>query len=339
MLLEARSGVCPVIDWVKCPETLLHPTPLISDPDVLGLNLGQGCYHRCSFCSVRVSPTYPGDGAIRLYQNLVERLNQELKDRGHLPRAVFLSPALDPFPSSHEVQKLTSDVIETLANHGIESWLMTRGKIFRPVLDSILRHRDRVRATIAITTLDKTLNQALEPLTATPEERLEQIRFLLNRGIQVHANLDPLIPGLTDTRDNLEPLLSALAGAGIKQLATGYLFLREGLVPNVQSVLAPLGYFDRVIHEYEKGPHLQTKSLAMSRFLPRQRRQKGYALLTSLASVHGIQVVVSHATNPDFTIPHAKQQKLPRLLELSRNNLRLAPESQPLFDLDRLDIQ
>ena len=43
----------------------------------------------------------------------------------------------------------------------------------------------------------------LEPLTASPRLRLRQIRRLRDLGIPVQVALEPLVPGLTDTRDNL----------------------------------------------------------------------------------------------------------------------------------------
>ena len=49
-----------------------------------------------------------------------------------------------------------------------------------------------------------------EPRTAPPATRLKYIQALSQLGIPTTARLDPLIPGLTDTRTNLIPLLRAL---------------------------------------------------------------------------------------------------------------------------------
>jgi hypothetical protein len=43
--------------------------------------------------------------------------------------------------------------------------------------------------------------------------------------------------------------------------------------------------------------------IAPARYLPKARRQRGYAALVALAAGHGIGVSVSGTTNPDFRSP------------------------------------
>src|SRR5438309_9379274 len=107
----------------------LHPSPFVDQPDVLSLNLTRGCVHRCPFCSIRAHASYAGDDLIYLYSNSAEQLDRELGQRRRRPRAVFISPSTDPFPPVAEVQAETARVVEVLAKHQVEAWLMTRGFI------------------------------------------------------------------------------------------------------------------------------------------------------------------------------------------------------------------
>jgi DNA repair photolyase len=266
----------------------LHPTPLSGAADVPGLDLAGGCVH--------------------LVPDLAERLDEELRN-GPAPRAVFISPDQDPFPSSAAVQHETGRVVQVLARHGVEAWLMTRGRI-RPALRALLEeHRARVKVTVALNTLSERIQCALEPGTASPEERLEQIRDLKERGITVQVSLDPLVPGWTDSRDHLADLVGALADVGVQQVTAGYLFLREDIAERLRSQLGEQG--EAVVRAFTGGPVLRAPGQPSARYLPRGRRQRGYATLMALAAERQMRVSVAAWSNPDFQ-PQAALPATPR---------------------------
>jgi DNA repair photolyase len=281
----------------------LHPTALTSDPEVLGLNLLRGCAHRCAFCSVRGSPYYGNGDELLLYDDNATRLAAELDARPRLPRAVFVSPATDPYPPFTEVQDETSRVVAALADRGVETWLMTRGYIRPRALAELKLHHVRVKVTVSLTTCDRSLQRILEPFCASPRLRLRQIAALREAGIPVQVALDPLIPGVTDTRENLADMLDAVAATGVRHVTASYIFLREGIATLLGAALAPLGLEAGVRAAFADGPLLSAPGLSAARYLPRARRQRGYGMLISLAARHGITVSFSGSTNPDFGAP------------------------------------
>jgi DNA repair photolyase len=237
-----------------------------------------------------------------LFPDTAERLDEELR-KGPRPRAVFISPGTDPFPPPAAVQHETGRVVQILARHGVEAWLMTRGRI-RPAVRALLQeHRARVKVTVALNTLSERIQRLLEPGTASPEERLEQIRDLKARGIAVQVSLDPLIPGWTDTRDQLADLVGALADVGVQHVTAGYLFLREDIAEQLRSQLGEPG--EAVVRAFAGGPVLRAHGLPSARYLPRGRRQRGYATLMALAAERQITVSVAAWSNPDFQQPAA----------------------------------
>jgi DNA repair photolyase len=237
---------------------------------------------------------------IYLPSEIIGQLEKELAARPKKPRAVYISPSTDPFPPLSEVQAETARVVAALARHGIDSWLMTRGYIRPAVLEVLAAHRERVKVTVALTTLDRALQRVLEPLTGSPRLRLRQIRRLRRLGIQVQVALEPIIPGLTDTRESLAALLQALAEAGVTRVTAGYLFLRPRIQDSLGQALKPHGWDQAVLDAYGDGPILQAGKLAPARYLAKTRRQRGYAALMALASELGITVGVSALANPDF---------------------------------------
>lgn len=293
----------PRVEKTTRKGTLLHTSPLAEGPDVLSLNVTMGCGHRCGFCSARAYAGYTGDEVVYLFANTAKRLEDELRSRRHKPRAVYLCPSTDPFPPLAEVQAEAARVIEVLACHEVDAWVMTRGYIRPSALRVLAARRERVRVTMGLTTLNRELQRVLEPLAAPPRLRLRQIVALRKLGVAVHVALEPLVPGLTDTRDNLVEVLDALKAIGVRHVTAGYMFLRQRIRDNLVRDLAPHGWDRPVLDAFAGGPVLEAGSIAAARYLPRAKRQRQYASLMALAAERGISVRLCGVTNPDFQPP------------------------------------
>src|SRR4051794_23821581 len=279
----------PRLEWRDRRGPALHLSPFGDGEEVLSLNLATGCVHRCAFCSVRAYPSYPGDGVLHLFRDTADCLDKELSARRTKPRAVYVSPSTDPFPPINEVQAEAARVATVLARHGVEAWFMTRGYLRPSALATLALHREFVKVTVGITTLERSWQRVLEPLAAPPRLRLRQVAELRRLGISVQVGVEPLVHGLTDTRANLEELLDALAAAGVRHVSAGYLFLRQGIREHLEQALAPFGW-DHLLQLHASGPTLQHDHVAPARYLPKPLRQRGYAALMSLAAGFGITV-------------------------------------------------
>lgn len=314
----ATSPGLPRVEWIERRSPLLHVGPMAGEDNVLSLNIAVGCAQRCIFCSARAHAGYAGDEVVQLYRDSAEKLAAELHERRQLPRAVYVSPATDPFMPLAEVQQETARIVAVLADHGVEAWLMTRGLIRPSVLDVLERHRQRVKVIVGLTTLNRELQRTLEPLAAPPRLRLRQIARLQELGVRVQVETAPLIPGLTDQRANLTALLDGLASVNVRHITAGYMFLRPAIRDNMLPALAEHGWHEQVLAEFADGPLLASDGIGAARYLPKARRQRGYATLMALAVKHGISVKVCGLTNPDFGgLPlKATAGERPRLLPL-----------------------
>jgi DNA repair photolyase len=86
--------------------------------------------------------------------------------------------------------------------------------------------RAEVSASLSIPTLDEREWRATEPHTPHPRARLEAVAELNRAGIPTGVLVAPLMPGINDARDQLEPLLEAAAAAGATHVAGIALHLR-----------------------------------------------------------------------------------------------------------------
>lgn len=279
---------------------VLHASPFDGPEDVLSLNLSNGCVHRCAFCCVRGRSDLPTrDG--ELFADTAVQLERELDSRSQLPKAVYISPGSDPFPPQLNAQEEAVAVVEVLARRGVTSWLMTRGYIRPRIRQRLAVVADRIKVTIGLTTMDRQLQRLLEPYAAPSRSRIRQIARLRQAGVPVQVSLEPLIPGLTDTRANLVAVLETLAGVGVRHVLAGYLFLRPAIREKLVEVLAHhKGWDETVLEAYENGPFLRSGGVKTARYLPLAYRQRGYAALMALGASYGISVGINGATNADF---------------------------------------
>jgi DNA repair photolyase len=300
-LFKSLPPSLPFVERMHDSRPLLRHGPFARQPDVMALDYITGCGHGCSFCPARMAGDGQGWDSVRMAADIPERLTEELANLPRRPRAVFVSPTTDPFPPLQEIQDESACIVEILAKHGCDVWLMTRGFIRPAVRDVLRRYGPRVKVTMALTTMDRTLQRLLEPLTAPPRLRLRTVHSLLQSGLACNAALEPLIPGVTDTRDNLMPVLEGLVVAGVRQVTVGYLVLHQRTEGHLQGILRPHGLDTMVMEEYARGPVFRHDRGAAGRYLPRSRRQHGYAALMAMAAGLGLRVSVNALTNPDFT--------------------------------------
>ena len=85
----------------------------------------------------------------------------------------------------------------------------------------------------------------------------------------MHVSLEPLVPGLTDSRESLMTVLEALSTARVRHVTAGYLSFctdgREGL----ERLLDKHDLCDDVLRQYEGGPVLRSRFASPAATCPR----------------------------------------------------------------------
>ena len=264
------------------------------------LNPTAGCAHLCSYCYARGYSNYPGDGTIVLYTNLVEKLENELSRKRRAPAFVYFSPSCDAFQPVKQVLDTSYSLMALLLQKGIGVSFLTKGCIPDRFIALFKSHGKRVQAHIGITTLDRQLQKQIEPHAATPGARLKNIRALTKIGILPEVRIDPLIPGLTDSNSNLEPLLKSLGSSGIKNVGLNYLFLRPIINRNLREDLGHTKTMEKISQAFSDNIDLKLlASKSRVKALSLDFRQKQYKHISLLAKRCGIKTYVCGYKNPD----------------------------------------
>ena len=201
------------------------------------INVYRGCSHSCVYCFARPTHEYLGlnvgedfDRKIVVKINAVERVRVELADPRWSGEAVAMGTNTDPYQRCEAKYKLTRGVVEALAEHANPFSILTKSPLVLRDADLIERASrvSEITVNFSIGTLDERIWRMTEPGTPHPRRRIDAMRRLSERGIRTGALIAPVLPGLSDGRDQLAEVVDAITNAGGRILGALPLHLRPG---------------------------------------------------------------------------------------------------------------
>jgi DNA repair photolyase len=201
------------------------------------LNPYMGCVHQCTFCYVRAfekRADRPFDdrygSSIRVKVNVVEVLERELARASWKGEGVAVGAATDPYQPAEGRYRLTRGCIEAFADASNPFSIITRGPLIVRDVDVLQEaaRRAKVSVTFSIPTLDDDVWRKTEPGTAHPRQRLRALKTLVDAGIRVGVGMAPVLPGISDSPEQLAEVVKAAREAGATGVWTNVLFLKPG---------------------------------------------------------------------------------------------------------------
>jgi DNA repair photolyase len=199
------------------------------------INPYRGCEFACKYCYARYTHEFMEmrDGVeferkIYVKKHAAELLRQELK-RVKQDESIALGTATDPYQPAERRYEVTRGILEEFARHrGFELGIVTKSNlIVRDVeLLKTVARANKVSVHVTVTTLDTELARILEPRAPRPDLRIEAVRELAQAGIRVGISCSPVIPGITDSPEDLEGLVRTAAEAGADYVFANPLFLK-----------------------------------------------------------------------------------------------------------------
>jgi DNA repair photolyase len=203
-----------------------------------GMNLYRGCTHGCVYCDGRAERYYV-DGEfghdVTVKVNALDLLRRELdpsRRRKPLARGyVFLGGGVgDSYQPAEEIYRLARGALEILLEHGRPVHVLTKSTRVLEDADLIRRIHERSAAVVSVSlsSVDEALSAMVEPGVPSPLERLEVLRRFKELGVPCGVYLMPILPGLSDSPEQLEAVLGAVNETGVDFLCFGGLTLREG---------------------------------------------------------------------------------------------------------------
>jgi DNA repair photolyase len=218
------------------------------------INVYRGCSHACSYCFARPTHEYLGfnigtdfDRKIVVKINAVEKLRSELADPKWQHQPVAMGTNTDPYQRAEAEYRLTRGVLEALTDHATPFSILTKSPLVTRDLDILVeaaKHTD-VTVNFSIATLDERVWRATEPGAPHPRRRIDAMARLSAAGIRTGALMMPVLPGMSDSPQQLRETVAAIDGAGGRLLGIGALHLRPGVR---EHFLAWLAEADPALH-------------------------------------------------------------------------------------------
>src|SRR4051794_39558917 len=200
------------------------------------INPYRGCSHACTYCFARPTHTYLDMNAGRDFEreivvkvNVPEVLRRELARPSWKGEHVALGTNTDPYQWVEGRYKLMPGIWEAFRDFRNPCSVLTKSPLLLrdlPLMKEIADAGIPITATLSVPTLDEKAWRATEPHTPHPRKRLEAVAELNRAGIPCGVLVAPLMPGINDAPEQLEPLLEMATEAGAVHIGGIALHLR-----------------------------------------------------------------------------------------------------------------
>jgi len=196
------------------------------------LNIYRGCRHACRYCYAIYSHQYlNSDGFyddIHVKTNIVDVLERELSSPGWKREVVNIGGVTDSYQKAEETWQLMPEILKLLINYRTPAIISTKSTLPLRDFDLIdeLSHITYLNIAATITTTDENIRQKLEPGSASSAERFAMLKQFRKTNASVGLHVMPIIPYLTDSRENLEALCIGARESVVHYMLPGTLYLR-----------------------------------------------------------------------------------------------------------------
>ncbi len=245
------------------------------------INPYRGCSHACVYCFARNTHTYLDldfgadfDSKIVVKVNAAQLLAKELAAPSWTGEPIAMGTNVDPYQRAEGRYRLMPGLLNVLAEHRNPFSILTKGTLILRDMDLLIRaaRHSRVRVAISVGTVDRGVWRSSEPGTPSPQARLGVCRTLTDQGLGCSVLMAPILPFLSDSDEQLENTIAAIATAGASSVTALPLHLRTGarewyfqwldkyhhtLVPRYKQLYArgayaPAGYREQLQRQVER---------------------------------------------------------------------------------------
>ncbi|MCL2187221.1 MAG: radical SAM protein [Defluviitaleaceae bacterium] len=183
------------------------------------MNLYRGCSFGCIYCYAR-STYYEKTAdfsAIRPKENALEIVRNDLRRK--VKRGVVLTGGVsDAYNPLEKELKITRNALELLNAFEFGITIITKSNLVIRDMDILtdIQQNAPVSVNFSITCADNALAQKVEPHVPSTSVRFAAIKALSNAGIPAGLLIDPVLPFITDTPENIRELVKMAALHGAK---------------------------------------------------------------------------------------------------------------------------
>jgi DNA repair photolyase len=200
------------------------------------VNSFRGCSHACAYCFARRTHTFLDFNAGRDFEreivvkvNVPELLRAELARPSWKRELVAMGTNTDPYQWVESRYRFMPEILAALEAAETPVSVLTKSPLALRDIDLYEQMAKRlpVSVNLSVPTLDEEAWRATEPHTPSPSARLDAVAELRSRGIDSGVLIAPLMPGINDSPEQVQPIVDRAREAGATFLGGVALHLRD----------------------------------------------------------------------------------------------------------------
>lgn len=185
------------------------------------MNLYRGCNHGCIYCYARSNYYEKTEHfeAIRAKKDALRIVRDDLQ-RKVKSGVVLTGGVSDPYNPEEEKHQLTRHALELINAFQFGICVITKSDLVIRDTDVFLDIKEHSPTNInfSITCAKDEMCKKVEPFVSTTSQRFKAIEQLTKQGIITGVLMDPLIPYITDTKENIQEMVKKAKYHGAKYI-------------------------------------------------------------------------------------------------------------------------
>jgi DNA repair photolyase len=235
----------------KKSKSILHDF-FVYGKEGLTINPYNGCHHRCGYCYATYEWSSEFYDHIYAKINATDLLSQQIQSRkGNIIHPVMIASATDAYQPAELKYSLTRKCVEVLQEFEIPYYIFTKSSLIERDLELHTRYSHNCFVVWSITTNNENIKRIVEPGTPPSKSVYKVIEKFCKSGIKCVVNIDPILPLITDSKEDIENIIDSANDIGVKYVSGAILRLRYDIWERMKYILHILN-IDNSINFYEK---------------------------------------------------------------------------------------
>ena len=190
------------------------------------INPYNGCSVGCIFCYARALPSpyfrlFNESGIVTVFKEF-DRVVSDQLDSIDVAACGYLSPVCDPFQEVERVYALSERIVEQFVARNLPIEFITKC-VAPPQVVAIMRRQKHSFGQFSVVTAHEELRRELAPGGASVDGIFESISKCAAAGLPVVLRIDPIIPYLTDSKQELVQIVRRGVDAGAHHVVASVL--------------------------------------------------------------------------------------------------------------------
>jgi DNA repair photolyase len=234
----------------KKSKSILHDF-FVYGKEGLTINPYNGCHHRCGYCYATYEWSNEFYDHIYAKINATDLLSQQIQSyKGNIIHPVMIASATDAYQPAELKYSLTRKCVEVLQEFEIPYYIFTKSSLIERDLELHTRYSHNCFVVWSITTNNENIKRIVEPGTPPSKSVYKVIEKFCKSGIKYVVNIDPILPLITDSKEDITNIIDSANDIGVKYVSGAILRLRYDIWERMKYILHILN-IENSINFYE----------------------------------------------------------------------------------------